>query len=370
MWWPIIGAIVWGAERGVRFLVFLHINGFTRGIGFRVPKDGSRRRSGERFVGGVEKGEREKAGRGWDESVEPLAGQQEGRHAYPPMSSSSPDISRAGRGSSPAPSYHHSPSPSYAMNVHSSARRSSHHLPPSGFASAQLLPGRTVRLTLHTATPLRWRPGQHVFLSIPAVRLFEAHPYTIVSIDDRARGIAPVGGADVGSKRGSEVVLLVRAQKGFSKALWDYVARARKQKEDQGLGAGECARGVEMRALVSWPLGSSARVEWEGYESLLIVCGGTGVTFGVSVLEYTCRRMARRQAEEGGKYRTTRVRFVWILREFGAFSVFGDIVFVDVAGSDSPLPSLSPLELGGTRPAPLPRHARPLSTPNRPLREP
>lgn len=320
MWWPIIAAICWGAERVVRLLVFLHINGFTRGIGFLAPRDGghSERGSVQSFsVNNVEKVEGYSDQKStpryppspYDESAEPLSpthyDQDHANHNYPP---SSPTIPRFGS-HTPAPSYHHSPSPSYAV---SRTRQP----PPRGFASAQLLPGRTVRLTINTVVPLRWRPGQHVFLSIPAVRLFEAHPYTIVSIDDRAKGIAPLGGNAALKRQGSEIVMLIRAQKGFSKALWDHVGKARKEKESRGAGAQECAKGINLRALVSWPLGSSARVSWDSYESLLIVCGGTGVTFGMSVLEYTCRRMARRE-NDGGKYKTTRVRFVWILREFG-----------------------------------------------------
>lgn len=307
MWWPIVAAAWWGAERLVRFIVFLWINGFAKGIGLREPRDVSRRTSQQSFsVNAVEKvdgyGENKLGGvryppGPYDESVEPLAGQ----HHYPP----SPEVGRP-RFGSPAPSYHQSPAPSYGV-----AR--TRQLPPPGFASCQLLPGRTVRLVLNTAVPLRWRPGQHIFLSVPAVRLFEAHPYTIVSIDDRAKGVAPVGGA--AHSPGSEVVLLIRAQKGFSKALWEYVAKARKEKEDRGAGAQECAKGINLRALVSWPIGSSSRVSWDSYDSLLIICGGTGITFGMTVLEYTCRRMVRKDADD--KYKTTRVRFVWILREFG-----------------------------------------------------
>lgn len=148
---------------------------------------------------------------------------------------------------------------------------------------------------------------------MPSVKLVQSHPYTIVSIDERAKGIAPVGGGGR-TLQGSEVVMLVRAQKGFSKALWDFVAAKRKAKEDHGATHAELVKGVNIRALVSWPIGSSARTPWEAYDSLLIICGGTGITFGMSVLEYTVRRMARRDVDS--KYRTTRVRLVWILREY------------------------------------------------------
>lgn len=315
MWWPIIAAIWWGAERLVRFCVLLWINGFLRGIGFREPKKNNSRESftviGAEKVDGAYTAKEARyppTSAAYDESHQPLSGAQ-----YFNDGTRSPSV---------APSYHHhsSPTPAY-ISTSSSPASQLRPLPPQGFASAQLLPGRMVRLTIHTATPLRWHPGQHIFLSIPSVRLFEAHPYTITSIDDRAYGIAPIGGLASLKGRGSEVVLLVRAQKGFSKALWEYVVKQRQKKERQGAAGQEVAQGVNLRAIVSWPLGSAARAQWGAYESLLIVCGGAGVTFGISVLEYTCRRLARKDVDGEGKYKTDRVRFVWILREFGESSV-------------------------------------------------
>lgn len=195
-------------------------------------------------------------------------------------------------------------------------------LPDPGYARAQLLPGRTVRLTINTPRSLRWLPGQHLFLTIPRVKLFQGHPYTILSVDENADGIVPLVGE---SSTSSPIVLLIRAQKGFSKSLWDVVVKKRRKKELlTGDGGGT---GVDLRALVSWPLGSSARAAWGEFSSIVIVCGGTGCSFGLSILEYACRRMARRDAlakvglsdeDEGdSRFLTKRVRFVWILKEYG-----------------------------------------------------
>ncbi|GAA5873996.1 hypothetical protein JCM8547_001596 [Rhodosporidiobolus lusitaniae] len=313
LWWPLIALVWWGAERAVRFVTFLWINGIFEGIWFREPSRSAR--SSFTYAGVQEKdgsGEGKYPPLPYDESSEPLQapvmGSRQGSYstAYPPSSSQLPFSS------SRAPSYASSPS-AFQPPSSSSARL----LPPPGFASAQLLPGRTIRLTLHVPHTLRWAPGQHLLLYMPQIRPFDSHPYTIASVDERSKGIAPVGGADK-SKKGSEVVLLVRAQKGFSKALWDYVAKKRQYAVDhQGSGGGAGA-GVNLRAMVSWPMGSAGRVRWGAYESLTIVCGGTGISFGLSVLENACRRMVRK--EEDPKWRTTRVRFVWIMREFAHLS--------------------------------------------------
>ncbi|CEQ39536.1 SPOSA6832_01047, partial [Sporobolomyces salmonicolor] len=319
MWWPIAAVAWWGVERFVRFVVFLWINGIMRGIWFKEPSKSSHRSSSQSFgMTGAEKldgYDEVKVSGGaayppvpYAESIEPLASHpMQSRQSsvsiqYPPPS---PSFSPT------APSYH-----SNAFHAPAQATRS-RVLPPLGFAAAQLLPGRTIRLTLHIPHSLRWAPGQHLLLYVPSVRFFESHPYTIASIDSRAKGVAPLGSGSTGLAKSSEVVLLVRAQKGFSRALWDYVVKARRQKELRGAVAAEVAKGVNLRALVGWPMGSAGRVSWGAYESLTIVAGGTGITFGISVLEYACTRIMRKM--EDPKWKTSRVRFVWILREFGAF---------------------------------------------------
>ncbi|SCZ88186.1 BZ3500_MvSof-1268-A1-R1_Chr2-1g04245 [Microbotryum saponariae] len=312
MWWPIIAAIVWGAERLCRLLVQLHVNGVTKGIGLR-PKP-SKTSASSFSVLGAEKIDGYTDGKGRlfgpgavDEASMPLANSgaphasTTNHHVYPPSAQSQ------------HLPYLPSPAPSYSALNYNIPNARARQLPPPGFASAQILPGRTIRLTIHTPRAVRWQPGQHVFLTLPTLRLFQAHPYTIACCDERTKGIAPIGGAS--TIEGSEITMLIRAQRGFSKTLWDHVVKERKEKEASGLPAAECFKGVELRALIGWPLGSSCRTSWGQYESLLIFCGGTGVTFGISVLEYICRRLARRDADDR-KYKTSRVRFVWILREF------------------------------------------------------
>ncbi|BGP48271.1 hypothetical protein JCM10450v2_004143 [Rhodotorula kratochvilovae] len=287
MYWPIAALAWWGAERAFRFAALLYLNGVLEGIWFRPPRTRAARSSGGSY--GVEKS--------GDYALEqPFAIPAGGESAqYPPTASPVPYTPSA------APS---SPTLYFPALASSTAPRA---LAPRGFATAQLLPGRTVRLSVHVPHALRWAPGQHVLLYVPGVRAVESHPYTIAGVDPRARGEKGAG-----KGRGSEVVLLVRAQKGFSRALWEHVAARRR--------SAVAAEGVALRALVSWPMGSAGRANWGAYESLLIVCGGTGISFGIAVLENACRRMVRREQEGEAKWRTTRVRFVWILREYAHLS--------------------------------------------------
>lgn len=300
MYWPIAALAWWGAERAFRLAALLYLNGILEGVWFRPSRSAARSRSsGGSFA---------EKGAGDDALEEPFAvpatGAGDSAH-YPPSGFASPGF---------AAPYTPSAAPSSPTLYAHPRPLTSLELAPRGFATAQLLPGRTVRLALHVPHALRWAPGQHVLLYVPGVRALESHPYTIAGVDPRAATAGDEGKKGVRpATKGSEVVLLVRAQKGFSRALWDHVAAQRRRAQHEA---------VTLRALVSWPMGSAGRANWGAYESLVIVCGGTGISFGIAVLENACRRMAQAQREGKGEgrrmWRGTRVRFVWIMREYGA----------------------------------------------------
>ncbi|EIN07321.1 hypothetical protein PUNSTDRAFT_121472 [Punctularia strigosozonata HHB-11173 SS5] len=197
----------------------------------------------------------------------------------------------------------------------------SEYSPPPGYAQAELLAGRTVRLTFTPPRQLSWAPGQHFLICIPSVSSFLSHPFTVASVSDLK---APTAS-------GRQLVILVRAKAGWTRDLWDEVMSLtvrgfrhhpmEKQPPDDQLPP----RGLLMRMWVDGPFGSSIRARWGHYSTALIVSGGSGVSFGLSVLEYLCLCMAGRDGRElGGRpggwgkrgFMTRRVRFVWLVREF------------------------------------------------------
>jgi hypothetical protein len=202
-----------------------------------------------------------------------------------------------------------------------------------------------MRLTIRTPRTVKWRPGQHILLTVPSVRLFESHPYTIANADERDPDL---GGGHMlqGGDVGSTIYLIVRARKGFTRALWQKVVKERREtqspKQQSGADEVEHGNGVMIRACVGLPMGSSARANWHSWRTLVIVCGGAGVSFGIALLDYICRAMATRDADRQANERrdskrtsrgdgkpsakqrespvkTTRVRFVWILKEYGGY---------------------------------------------------
>ncbi|THH33845.1 hypothetical protein EUX98_g258 [Antrodiella citrinella] len=208
-----------------------------------------------------------------------------------------------------------------ASSVGEAAAHSKCYTPPPGFVYAELLSGSTVRLKLVTAGYIVWAPGQHFLLNIPAICRFTSHPFTCASVCDEGSR----------SDSGREIVFYIRAKKGWTKRLRDTVtsllAHGRKQPpgETLPLNAKLPEHGILMHAMVDGPFGSSAGTNWGAYSSVLIVAGGSGVSFGMSILEYMSLCLSGRDGRQLGshsggwgnpKFKTTRVRFVWLIREF------------------------------------------------------
>lgn len=195
------------------------------------------------------------------------------------------------------------------------------YVPPPGYAHAELMPGRTVRIKLVSPGFRSWSPAQHFLLSIPSVSRFTSHPFTVASICDET---SP-------SDSGRALVFLIRAKSGWTKDLWDSVIglMVRRQTGPPGetlpKGSHPPTRGVLMRAFVEGPLGSISRTNWNTNSTLIIITGGSGVSFGLSILEYICLCLSGRDGKHLGgssggfgrpNFKVTRVRFVWLVREF------------------------------------------------------
>lgn len=168
---------------------------------------------------------------------------------------------------------------------------------PAGFAQAQLLPSKTVRLSIRTHRPMKWAPGQSLLLRLPELAQLQTHPFTIANNDPR------------------EIVLLIKARKGLTLDLYNLVlSRARKalQPSDKRYSILPKANPIHVKAAIDGPMGSAGRVRWTNYSTVLIVVGGTGVTFGLAV----CDHLTRVMSQPGYKGSTKRIRFVWIVREY------------------------------------------------------
>lgn len=193
--------------------------------------------------------------------------------------------------------------------------------PPPGYAHAEVLSGATIRLTYVSTRTVQWAPGQHFLLTIPAISMLDSHPFTCATISSKPD--SPYGQA--------EMVFIIRAKNGWTKSLWDLVVHHAVQKksyiDNASLPPGNAlpSSGLALRMFVDGPFGSSVRVPWQDHSTILIVVGGSGVTFGLSVLDHLCCILAtvdRAADTEKGRLSSNlqRIRFVWLVREFGKTS--------------------------------------------------
>jgi predicted ferric reductase len=107
-----------------------------------------------------------------------------------------------------------------------------------------------------------WRAGQHLYLWVPRLGPFEAHPYTI-SCAHQIQGRCCC----------NSIQLVIRAHGGFSRRLHEF---GRKMRDKNG-------RDADLTAFVSSPYGRPPRVDV--YETLVLISASTGASFTLPILE-------------------------------------------------------------------------------------
>ncbi|KAI7221035.1 hypothetical protein KC333_g1982 [Hortaea werneckii] len=149
------------------------------------------------------------------------------------------------------------------------------------------LAGDVVRLTIKNVD-FTWKPGQHVYLSIPRLRPFEIHPFTIASISEQRRDAVS-----------STLTLIIKAHKSFSRSL-------------HKAAIGSVTGGRTYRAFLNGPWGTPP--DLSHYETVMLLATSSGASFIVPVLES--------MIQEPGCVR--RITFHWIIRSESHLSWFGD----------------------------------------------
>ena len=192
----------------------------------------------------------------------------------------------------------------------------SSYVPPARYGLAELIPGKTIHLTVLTPNGRPWAPGQHFILPIPSIKKFTLHPFTVSSICDQ----------ESSNSAGILLVFFIRAKAGWTKTLWDnIVALASRDKfhciEELPEGTYPPNRGVLLRTLIEGPFRPVARTDWIEHSNVLLVGSGSGVGFAPSVMVYLTLCLSGRASKHlGGQSkpstRVSRVRFVWLAREF------------------------------------------------------
>lgn len=145
--------------------------------------------------------------------------------------------------------------------------------------TVELVDPQVLRVTV-PRNLFKWSPGQHALLTMPQVATlrYEQHPFTMAN--------APDGDNDA--------VFIVRAQTGFTQRL---LARVNDTID------------TSLNAYLEGPYGMSHHSELLGHDTLILVAGGTGVTFASSHF------LGALKAAREGTCAISSLRMVWNVRE-------------------------------------------------------
>lgn len=180
------------------------------------------------------------------------------------------------------------------------ASKSSQHSLWANLATFTPLPGNVTRIAVENPG-VRWKPGQHVFLTCHSIVPLQSHPFTIASIPDD-----------------NKMEFLVRAEKGGTRRLFRYAS-----KHHHALGSGEAAPAQRPRTVfIDGPYGTIRPLRQ--FDSVVLLAGGMGATFTFPLLrdiiagwKTECLGSSARRLAA-----TKRIRFVWVIKSRAQLSWF------------------------------------------------
>ncbi|KIK76008.1 hypothetical protein PAXRUDRAFT_171085, partial [Paxillus rubicundulus Ve08.2h10] len=163
-------------------------------------------------------------------------------------------------------------------------------------ATTELLCEDFVRVRLRRPPHFHWSPGQSAYLIMPSVSTlpFEAHPFSISSIDSslfhQHGDDHSEYSEDSAAAYWKELVFVVNVRGGFTKRLKEVAAR-----------------NETIKVFVDGPYGSPP--DLGGYDTSVLVAGGTGVTYTLPVF------LSIVEAVRNGSSNCRRVVFIWAVRD-------------------------------------------------------
>lgn len=151
-----------------------------------------------------------------------------------------------------------------------------------------------------------WVAGQHICLRVFfSGRILESHPLSILSAPTTHSCLSNPG-----------LLLAARVNGDWTRALNTFVL----EEQERLIATDETCNGkdrdvsVPVQVMIDGPYGGSS-VDLGRYESVLLVSGGSGITFTLGLLDDIvgrCVKLRRRGGE-----RTRRIEFAWCIRSFG-----------------------------------------------------
>lgn len=165
-------------------------------------------------------------------------------------------------------------------------------------ATVEAMPGDAMRITLRLARPWAFRPGQHIYLYIPAVGWWTSHPFSVgwSEAEDTVSGekSLPMTKQDLlGAPQKTTLSLLVRRRTGMTDKLFQRAANA--------IGSR-----VTLRAFAEGPYGNIHSLD--SYGTVMLFAGGVGITHHVPFVRHLVAGFAE------GTVATRRLTLVWTIQ--------------------------------------------------------
>lgn len=160
----------------------------------------------------------------------------------------------------------------------------------------EALPGNACRVTVTMARPWTFKPGQHAYLYMPSVSLWQSHPFSVAwseEAEDPDSEKLAMNRQDILARRKSSMSFIIRARTGMTSALYKKAA--------------ECKDGrLLTRCFVEGPYGGLHNMD--SYGTVMLFAGGVGITQAVPhvrdlVIGYSNNTLAARK-----------VVLVWIIQ--------------------------------------------------------
>lgn len=163
-------------------------------------------------------------------------------------------------------------------------------------AVVEAMAGNAIRVNIRVARPWHFRPGQHIFLTIPSIGLWTSHPFSVAWSNegghDSEKG-PTVDRVDLLPNYGTTVSFVVRRRGGFTNSLFQ---RAEKSSNGQ----------VSLRAFVEGPYGGCKGLD--SYGTVMLFAGGVGITHQVPFVRDLIAGFAN------GTAAVRRLCLVWVIQ--------------------------------------------------------
>ncbi|QSZ34987.1 hypothetical protein DSL72_007849 [Monilinia vaccinii-corymbosi] len=133
----------------------------------------------------------------------------------------------------------------------------------------EALPGKAVRVTVDMARPWKFTPGQHAYLYMPSIGLFQSHPFSVAwseEAEDLSEEKLVMNRQDILAMKKTSMSFVIRARTGFTEKLFQKAEASPEGK-------------LHTRCWAEGPYGGMHMMH--SYGTVMLFAGGVGITHQV-----------------------------------------------------------------------------------------